>query len=243
MSSTTLRPQAQAGAERKNVALFLLAMTQLLIMIDGSIVNVALPAIGRGLHISTENLSWVVNGYTLSFAGFLLLGGRVADLVGRRRMLILGLAVFVATSLLGGLAQNDAWLIAARAGQGIGAAIASPAALSIITTMFTEGAERNRALGVWGAVAGVGGAAGVLLGGALTQYLDWRWILFVNVPLGAVVIAFAPRFLKESRSDHPGSFDLVGAGLITGGPALLVYAFVNATSVGWGSTQTIWPRA
>ncbi|MEU9545611.1 MFS transporter [Streptomyces mirabilis] len=243
MSSTTLRPQAQAGAERKNVALFLLAMTQFLIMIDGSIVNVALPAIGRGLHISNENLSWVVNGYTLTFAGFLLLGGRVADLVGRRRMLILGLAVFVATSLLGGLAQNDAWLIAARAGQGIGAAIASPAALSIITTMFTEGAERNRALGVWGAVAGVGGAAGVLLGGALTQYLDWRWILFVNVPLGAVVIAFAPRFLKESRSDHPGSFDLVGAGLITGGLALLVYAFVNATSVGWGSTQTIWELA
>ena len=156
---------------RRTSRSLLLAMTQFVIVIDASIVNVALPSIGRALHFSQDDLSWVVNAYTLTFGGFLLLGGRLADLMGRRRMFIIGLIIFSLASLAGGLAQSEAWLIAARAVQGIGAAIVSPAALSIITTTFAEGAERNRALGVWGAVAGAGGAAGVLLGGILTSGL------------------------------------------------------------------------
>ena len=183
----------------KNRALLLLAMTQFVIVIDASIVNVALPSIGSHLHFSRTNLTWVVNAYTLTFGGFLLLGGRMADLLGRRRMFMLGLVVFSLASLLGGLAQSEAWLIAARAVQGLGAAIVSPAALSIITTTFADGAERNRALGIWGAVAGAGGAAGVLLGGILTSGLSWRWVLFVNVPIGIAAAALAPRTLRESR--------------------------------------------
>jgi MFS family permease len=155
----------------RNLALALLAMTQFVVVLDAAIVNVALPSIGKALDFSQDNLSWVVNAYTLTFGGFLLLGGRLADLLGRRRMFMYGLVVFSLASLLGGLAQSDVWLIAARAAQGIGAAIVSPAALSIITNTFAEGAERNKALGVWGAVSGAGGAAGVLLGGVLTQYL------------------------------------------------------------------------
>ncbi len=166
----------------KNRALALLAMTQFVIVIDASIVNVALPSIGTALHFSRVDLSWVVNAYTLTFGGFLLLGGRLADLLGRRRMFMVGLLIFSLASLAGGLAQSEVWLISARAVQGLGAAIVSPAALSIITNTFAEGSERNRALGVWGAVAGAGGAAGVLLGGILTSGLSWRWVLFVNVP-------------------------------------------------------------
>src|SRR5713226_3573076 len=168
----------------KNLALALLAMTQFVVVIDASIVNVALPSIGRGLHFAPTDLAWVVNAYTLTFGGFLLLGGRLADLLGRRKLFMIGLVVFSLASLLGGLAQSEAWLIGARALQGMGAAIVSPAALSIITTTFADGEERNRALGVWGAVAGAGGAAGVLLGGVLTSGLNWRWVLFVNVPIG-----------------------------------------------------------
>ena len=176
----------------KDLALFLLAMTQFVIVIDASIVNVALPSIGRALNISHTDLSWVVNAYVLTFGGFLLLGGRMADLLGRRRMFMVGLVLFTLASLAGGLAQSEPWLIAARAAQGLGAAIVSPAALSIITTTFSEGAERNRALGIWGAVAGAGGAAGVLLGGILTSGLSWRWVLFVNVPIGLAAAALAP---------------------------------------------------
>src|ERR1700716_411758 len=170
----------------KNLALALLAMTQFIIVIDASIVNVALPSIGKALDFSQQNLSWVVNAYTLTFGGFLLLGGRLADLMGRRRMFIVGLLLFSAASLAGGLAQSEPWLIAARAVQGLGGAIVSPAALSIMTTTFADGEERNRAFGVWGAVAGAGGAAGVLFGGLLTSGLSWRWVLFVNVPIGLV---------------------------------------------------------
>src|SRR6202020_2600809 len=169
--------------------LLLLAMAQFIVVIDASIVNVALPSIGRHLHFSRTNLSWVVNAYTLTFGGFLLLGGRLADLLGRRRMFMTGLVLFSLASLGGGLAQSEAWLIVARAIQGLGAAIVSPAALSIITTTFAEGAERNRALGIWGAVAGMGGAAGVLLGGILTSGLSWRWVLFVNVPISLIAAA------------------------------------------------------
>ncbi len=224
----------------KNLALLLLAMTQFVIVIDASIVNIALPSIGHALHFSQTDLSWVVNAYTLTFGGFLLLGGRLADLIGRRRMFMLGLVVFSLASLAGGLAQSEAWLIAARAVQGLGGAIVSPAALSIITTTFAEGAERNRALGVWGAVAGAGGAAGVLLGGVLTSGLSWRWVLFVNVPIGVACALLAPRLLLESRAEaETRNFDLPGAVTVTGGLALLVYALVDAVNAGWGSAATI----
>ncbi len=251
MTSTTTSPPISAPRPRratadlstqrgKNLALALLAMTQFIVVIDASIVNVALPSIGSHLHFSRDDLSWVVNAYTLTFGGFLLLGGRLADLLGRRRMFIVGLVLFSLASLAGGLAQSEAWLIIARAVQGLGAAIVSPAALSIITTTFAEGHERNRALGIWGAVAGAGGAAGVLLGGILTSGLSWRWVLFVNVPIGLIAAALAPRLLLESRSeDGAEGFDIPGAVTVTAGLALLVYAVVDAVNVGWGSTGTL----
>ena len=224
----------------KNLALLLLAMTQFVIVIDASIVNVALPSIGAHLHFARADLSWVVNAYTLTFGGFLLLGGRMADLLGRRRMFMLGLVLFSLASFAGGIAQSEGWLIAARAVQGLGAAVVSPAALSIITTTFAEGAERNRALGIWGAVAGAGGAAGVLLGGILTSGLSWRWVLFVNVPIGIAAAILAPRTLLESRSeDATRTFDLPGAATVTAGLALLVYAVVDAVNSGWGSATTL----
>ena len=224
----------------RNLALALLAMTQFVIVIDASIVNVALPSIGHALSFSQSDLSWVVNAYTLTFGGFLLLGGRLADLMGRRRMFIVGLILFSLASLAGGLAQSEGWLIVARGVQGLGGAIVSPAALSIITTTFAEGSERNRALGVWGAVAGAGGAAGVLLGGVLTSGLSWRWVLFVNVPIGLVCAMLAPRVLPESRREEEGrSFDALGAITVTAGLVLLVYALVDTTNVGWGSTATL----
>src|SRR6478735_1030867 len=203
MSSTT--------TDRRWLALALLAAAQFVVVLDASIVNVALPSIGSALHFSQDNLSWVVNAYTLTFGGFLLLGGRVADLVGRRRMFIVGLILFAGASLAGGLAQSDIWLISARAVQGLGAALLSPAALSLVTTMFAEGAERNKALGVWGAVAGSGGAAGVLLGGMLTEWAGWEWVLFVNVPIGVAAAALAPRLLPESREEGHRHFDIAGA--------------------------------
>jgi EmrB/QacA subfamily drug resistance transporter len=228
-----------AAPRSKNLALLVLAVTQFVIVLDASIVNVALPSIGRALSFSQDNLSWVVNAYTLVFGGFLLLGGRMADLLGRRNIFMAGLVVFSLASLLGGLAQSDTWLIAARAAQGLGAALVSPAALSLITTIFSEGAERNRALGVWGAVAGSGGAAGVLLGGILTQTLGWEWVLFVNVPIGLIVASLAPRVLPESRNAEHRYFDLLGAMLVTAGLALFVYAIVDANNAGWGSTKTL----
>ncbi len=239
MKSTSHGPSLDTP-RAKNLALLLLAMTQFVVVIDAAIVNVALPTIGTHLHFSRADLSWVVNAYTLTFGGFLLLGGRLADLLGRRRMFISGLVLFSLASLAGGLAQSEAWLIAARAVQGLGAAIVSPAALSIITTTFAEGTERNRALGIWGAVAGAGGAAGVLLGGILTSALSWRWVLFVNVPIGLLAAAAAPRILAESRAEtETRTFDIPGAVTVTAGLSLLVYAVVDAVNVGWGSSTTI----
>jgi EmrB/QacA subfamily drug resistance transporter len=223
----------------KGLALLLLAATQFIVVLDASIVNVALPSIGRDLEFSQENLSWVVNAYTLTFGGFLLLGGRLADLLGRRRMFIAGLILFGTASLAGGLSTSEPQLIAARAIQGLGAAIISPAALSIVTTTFAEGAERNRALGVWGAVAGAGGAAGVLLGGVLTEFLGWEWVLLVNVPIALIAAALAPRLLMESRHPDATSFDIPGALSVTAGLALLVYGLVNTVDVGWGSSETL----
>jgi EmrB/QacA subfamily drug resistance transporter len=223
----------------KNRALILLALTQFMIVIDASITNVALPTIGRDLRINQTDLSWVVNAYTLTFGGFLLLGGRLADIIGRRRMFAVGLTVFGLGSLLGGLAGSSDFLDGARALQGIGAALVSPAALSLVTTIFAEGAERNRALGVWGAVAGAGGAVGVLLGGVLTQ-IDWRLVLFVNVPVAAGAILCAPRVLPEGKDPtEVKGFDIPGAISVTAGLGLLVFTMVKASQEGWGTTGTI----
>jgi EmrB/QacA subfamily drug resistance transporter len=227
------------ASERKWLALALLAAAQFVVVLDASIVNVALPSIGQDLNFSQENLSWVVNAYTLTFGGFLLLGGRMADLLGRRRMFLAGLVLFALASLAGGLSQTEGQLIASRAVQGLGAALLSPAALSLVTVMFTEGAERNKAFGVWGAVAGSGGAAGVLLGGMLTEWAGWEWVLWVNLPIGLAAAALAPRLLPESRNEGARHFDVAGAVSVTAGLSLLVYALVDATDVGWGSAQTI----
>jgi EmrB/QacA subfamily drug resistance transporter len=229
-----------ASQRSKGLALALLATTQFVIVLDASIVNVALPSIGKDLNFSQDNLSWVVNAYTLFFGGFLLLGGRLADLLGRRKMFISGLVLFAAASLAGGLAQTEMWLIIARAVQGLGAAIVSPAALSIVTTTFREGSERNKALGVWGAVAGSGGAAGVLLGGMLTEWAGWEWVLFVNVPITLVAAFLAPRLLEESRdAQQTRHFDIAGAVTVTAGLSIGVYALVDANSAGWTSAQTL----
>jgi EmrB/QacA subfamily drug resistance transporter len=231
---------AQVLERRRWIGLALLCMAQFVVVLDAAIVNVALPSIGTALDFSQQNLPWVVNAYTLTFGGFLLLGGRMADLLGRRRVFMGGLVLFALASFAGGLAQSEGQLIAARAVQGLGAAIVSPAALSIVTTTFKDGAERNKALGAWGAVAGSGGAAGVLLGGVLTDGLGWEWVLWVNVPIGIIAAVIAPVLLGESRSEsETRAFDIAGAFSVTAGLSALVYALVDASDAGWGSTQTI----
>src|SRR4051794_8771279 len=231
-SATTLQ-------QRRWLALVLLSAAQFVVVLDASIVNVALPSIGHALHFSAANLQWVVNAYTLTFGGFLLLGGRAADLFGRRRVFIGGLVLFSLASLAGGLAPSEGWLITARAVQGLGAAIISPAALSIVTTTFAEGAERNKAMGVWGAVAGAGGAAGVLLGGILTDTLGWEWVLFVNVPIGLAAAALTPGLIAESRAPERTGFDVAGALSVPAGLALLISTVVGTTDHGWGSARTL----
>jgi EmrB/QacA subfamily drug resistance transporter len=225
--------------DKKWLALALLAAAQFVVVLDAAIVNVALPSIGTDLDFSQGDLSWVVNAYTLFFGGFLLLGGRMADLIGRRRMFTYGLILFALASLAGGLASSPGMLIAARAVQGLGAALLSPAALSLVTVMFTEGSERNKAMGVWGAVAGSGGAAGVLLGGILTEYAGWEWVLWVNVPIGILAAVLAPRLLPESRNEGTRNFDVAGAVSVTAGLSLFVYAMVDANDAGWLSGQTL----
>jgi EmrB/QacA subfamily drug resistance transporter len=214
-------------------------LAQFMVVLDVSIVNVALPKMRADLDLSATGQQWIINAYTLTFAGFLLLGGRAADLFGRRRVFVLGLGVFSVCSLLGGLAQNGGQLIAARAVQGVGAAILAPATLSLITTTFTEPAARRRALGAWSATAASGAAAGVLAGGLLTDLLDWRWVLFVNVPIGAALIAAAIVSLPESRAQQRPSLDIAGAVTVTGGLALLVYGIVSTDTRSWGSPATI----
>ena len=232
--------ERNAGGIHKGFALALLASTQFVLILDAAIVGVALPSIGRDLGLAREDLSWVANGYTLMFGGFLLLGGRIADLVGRRRMFIVGLILFSIASLGGALAQSGLWLVLARGVQGLGAALISPAALSLVMTLFREGSERNKALGVWGAVAGSGGAAGVILGGVLTEWLGWESVLYVNVPIGIAAALLATRLLPEGREAAIGrNFDVSGAVTVTAGLALLVYALVDANDAGWGSAQTL----
>jgi EmrB/QacA subfamily drug resistance transporter len=230
----------QEARDKRWIALILLCSAQFVVVLDASIVNVALPTIGEALNFSEGNLPWVVNAYVLTFGGFLLLGGRLVDLLGRRRIFMGGLVLFALASLAGGLAANSGQLIAARAVQGLGAAILSPAALSIVATTFKDGAERNKALGIWGAVAGSGGAAGVLLGGVLTESLGWEWVLWVNVPIGILAAAISPALIAETRDEKEvRHFDVAGAVTITLGLSALVFALLDAESAGWGSAQTI----
>jgi EmrB/QacA subfamily drug resistance transporter len=226
--------------DRRWWALALLVVTQFMLVLDIAIVNVALPSIQEDLGFSVEDLQWVTSAYALTFGGFLLLGGRAADLLGRRRVFMAGVGLFAVSSLAAGLAPSDEFLIAARALQGLGAAIVSPAALSILTTTFQEGAERNKALGVWGAVSGMGGAAGVLMGGILTDVAGWEWIFFLNVPIAIGAVALAPVLLGESRVAGLGrQFDVAGALTVTGGLVLVVYALVGTNTDGWTSGRTL----
>jgi EmrB/QacA subfamily drug resistance transporter len=221
-------------------ALALIVVAQFMVVLDVAIVNVALPSIRTDLHFSQESLQWVITAYAIFFGGVLLLGGRLSDLLGRRRVFVAGLVIFTVFSLLDGLAWSAGSLIAFRSLQGLGAALLSPAALSILTTTFREGRERNLALGIWGAASGSGGAAGVLLGGALTSALSWSWIFFINVPVGVAVMALSPILLRESRADlGHRRFDVAGATSITAGLMLLVYALTRATQHGWGTGTTI----
>jgi EmrB/QacA subfamily drug resistance transporter len=224
---------------RRWQALALVCVAMFMTVLDVSIVNVALPSIKNSLHVSDQSLQWILTAYAITFGGLLLLGGRAADLLGRRRLFMVGMAVFSAASLVCGLAGSIGVLIAARAVQGVGAAIISPATLSIITTTFEEGSERNKAVGIWGAMAGSGAAAGVLAGGLLTKYAGWEWIFFVNVPVGALVLALTRTVVRESRITGMRGFDAGGAVTVTGSLALLVYAISKAPDVGWSSGRTI----
>ncbi|HEX3909797.1 MAG TPA: MFS transporter [Solirubrobacteraceae bacterium] len=228
----------------RGVLLGLVCLAQLMVILDVSIVNVALPSIKGGLHFSTTGLQWVVNAYTLTFAGFLLLGGRAADLLGRRSVFLAGTALFGLASLVCALADSSTLLVAARALQGIGGAVISPASLAIITTSFAEGSERNKALGVWGAMGGVGGSLGALLGGVLTQGLGWPAIFLVNVPIGLVVLALGPKLIPEGRSELGHKhFDVLGAGLVTGALTALVYGVVRTDTLSWGAPGVLVPLA
>ena len=226
---------------RKTSTLILCCLAQFMVILDVSIVNVALPSIREDLGFTAANLQWVVNAYTLTFAGFLLLGGRAADLLGRRRVFIAGLLLFAAASLLGGLSTSQEMLIAARAAQGLGGAVVAPATLSILTTTFAEGAERNRALAYWGAMGAAGGATGALLGGILTDLLGWQWILFVNVPVGVLAAIAARRLIDDTRTDVAGRrhFDVAGAITVTAGLVALCYGIVRTDVKGWASAETL----
>jgi EmrB/QacA subfamily drug resistance transporter len=238
---TTARATAHPPrATNRWLILVIACLAQFMVVLDATVVNVALPSIQRGLHFSPSSLQWVVNAYTLIFGGFLLLGGRAGDLIGRKRLFVAGVALFSAASLLNGLAQTSTMLIVGRGLQGLGGALLSPAALSIITTTFTEQSERTKALGIWSAIAAGGGAVGLIMGGALTQLASWEWIFFVNVPVGVLTLLATLRFVPESRAhlEHR-TFDLAGAVTVTAGLVVLVYAIVKAQSFGWGSARTV----
>jgi EmrB/QacA subfamily drug resistance transporter len=241
LASLDQAPEASSLQSRRGVAiLLLLSLVQFMDILDASILNIALPSIKQDLGFSQQGLQWVVNGYILTYGGFLLLGGRMADLLGRRLVLVTGLVVFAGSSLVGGLAHSESLLVGARFAQGLGAAMLSPAALSSLTSTFRSTRDRNTALGVWATVSGIGGAVGVLFGGLLTEGPGWRWVLFVNVPFSAVALVGAFALLKKERMRaHLASFDALGSVLVTGGMLLLVYALVKAPDVGWGATRTI----
>ncbi|HJU01446.1 MAG TPA: MFS transporter [Actinomycetes bacterium] len=231
-------PGAARRGHHPALALTVIAASQLMVVLDATIVNIALPQMQQALGFSTSNLSWVLNAYTLTFGGLLLLGGRAGDILGRRRVFISGILLFTLASFLGGFATSATWLLASRALQGVGAAIAAPTALSLITTNFAEGEERNRAFGVFSAVAVSGSAIGLIAGGMLTSWLSWRWVLFVNVPIGILLAVLAPMYITESER-QPGRFDLAGAFTSTAGMTALVYGFIRAAQEGWSDAGTI----
>jgi EmrB/QacA subfamily drug resistance transporter len=242
MTATALRQLPTRTSDRSNALLLLICLAQFMVILDVSIVNVALPSIRDGLHFDTTGLQWVVNAYTITFGGFLLLGGRAADLLGRRRVFLAGTALFSFASLLCAFASSRGLLIGARGLQGLGGAVLSPASLAIITTSFAEGTERNRALGVWGAMAGLGGASGALLGGLLTQGLGWPAIFLINVPIGAAVVLTGRQLIPDSRrEDIHRHFDVAGAMLVTLGLVVAVYGIVRSESLGWGSAGVLGP--
>jgi EmrB/QacA subfamily drug resistance transporter len=224
--------------ERPGVALIIMLSAQLMVILDMTVVNIALPHIATGLHFTATSLSWVMNGYTLAFGGLLLLGGRAGDILGRRRVFLAGIALFTIASLAGGLATSAPWLLAARAAQGVGGALASPAVLALIVSAYPDGRERTRALGVYTAVVTGGGSLGLVLGGVITEWLSWRWVLFINVPIGIAVLLIGPLFVAETRR-QPGRFDLAGAITSTLGMVSLVYAFIRAATDGWGNAVTV----
>ncbi|MFJ9350661.1 MFS transporter [Streptomyces sp. NPDC101237] len=242
MTTSQLIPDQKSGAARRQgrpgIALAVIAACQLMVVLDATIVNIALPHIQDALKFSTTDLTWVVSAYTLTFGGLLLLGARAGDILGRRRVFMTGILLFTFASLLGGLAQEPWQLLAARALQGMGGAIASPTSLALITTTFPEGPERNRAFGVFAAVSAGGGAIGLLAGGMLTDWLDWRWVFFVNVPIGLLIVALTPQYINESQR-HPGRFDIVGAMTSTLGMVSLVYGFIRAAEDGWRDSLTL----
>jgi len=240
MSTEVVSELSHSNTEGKHLGLALAVISgaQLMIVLDATVVNVAIPTIHQALHFSLANLEWLITAYSLTFGGLLLFGGRTGDLYGKRKMFMIGIALFAVASLLGGLATNDLWLILTRGLQGVGGAIAAPTALSLIATNFAEGRERNRAMGVYAAMSGGGGALGLLLGGVLTSYVSWRWIFFVNVPIAALVLFLTPRALNESQSTS-GHLDIPGAITVTGGMLALVYGLSNASSHSWSSVSTL----
>jgi len=238
VSPTRSGPVGHGSPGHHRLALVVIAAAQLMVMLDLTIVNIALPSVQHDLHFSTTNLTWVIDAYVLVFGGMLLLGGRTGDLFGRRRMFLAGIALFTAASFVGGFATTQAWLIAARSVQGIGAAIASPTALALVATTFDEGPERNRAMAVYAGMSGAGAALGLLLGGILVDVASWRWVLFVNVPIGLTVLALGPAVLPRT-SGRKGKLDVPGAVTVSGGMALLVYGLVRAPATGWTATTTV----
>jgi EmrB/QacA subfamily drug resistance transporter len=240
MSATAITSPPQSRHVNPWLVLVIACLAQFMVVLDATVVNIALPSVQRGLHFSVADLQWVVNGYTLIFGGFLLLGGRAADLLGRKRLFVAGVILFSAASLLNGVAQSSGMLIVGRGLQGLGGALVSPAALSIVTTTFSDGDQRTKALGVWSAIAAGGAAVGLLVGGILTDIASWRWVFFVNVPVGIATVALALRYVAESRADvEHRSYDLAGAFTVTAGLVVLVYAIVKAQAYGWGSTRTL----
>src|ERR1700760_2682267 len=240
LTANSRLPASRSRAVNPWLVLIIACLAQFMVVLDASVVNIALPSVQRGLHFTPANLQWIVNAYTLVFGGFLLLGGRAADLLGRKRLFVAGIILFSAASLLNGLAQTSGMLIVGRGLQGLGGALVSPAALSIVTTTFTDGTQRTRALGVWSAIAASGAAVGLLVGGVLTDVASWRWVFFVNVPVGIATILLALRYVAESRLNVARrAFDLAGAVTVTGGLVVLVYAIVKAQSYGWGSPRTL----
>jgi len=236
----SLKALGKAHGTNRWFVLVLVCIAQFMVILDATIVNVALPSIQNGLHFSTSSLQWIVNAYTLVFGGFLLLGGRASDLFGRQRLFVAGVIIFTAASLMNGIATSSGMLVGGRALQGFGAALVSPAALSIVTTTFAEGAERTKALGVWSAIAAGGSAVGLIVGGVLTEALSWRWVFFINLPIGIVAALLSLRYVPNSRAEEkPDTADIAGAVSVTGGLLVLVYALVKAQSYGWGSGKTI----